>query len=196
MTNSNSYGAAGRVLIIGKSQLVLDETLVILRGQGYAAQATNQFDSVLADYDVKGVDLVVFGGQVPPDTRERLTHAIAAVSPSAIFVRGLSGIPGLIAGQVAAALGRPSPESRPAFNADTRSIDLKLTTRRRIAITLYWQTSFVPPDPKSDSLVLVDGELLDGAVSIAIPDTVPDVASFAVVAIDNAVDAFSIATRT
>ena len=194
MTNSNSAGAGQRVLIIGKSQLVLDETLALLRERGYAAEATNHFDSVLADHDVDGVDVVVFGGQVPPDTREQLTREIAAISPGAIFVGGLSGIPGLIAGQVAAALGPSSPESRPKFNADSRAIDLTLTTPRRIVVTLFWQTSFVPPDPKSDSLVLVDDELLDGAVSIAIPNTIPEVASFAVVTIDDAVAAFSVAT--
>jgi hypothetical protein len=59
-------------------------------------------------------------------------------------------------------------------------------------VTLWWQTSFVPPDPKSDSLVLLDERLAPGDHAILVPDHVPPKAAFATVQID-AIYAFSIA---
>ena len=57
-----------RILVVGRSPNVLIDTLGILRGKGYSADATNQFDRVLDDYRAEDIDIVVFGGGiVPPD---------------------------------------------------------------------------------------------------------------------------------
>jgi hypothetical protein len=53
------------VLLIGKSQLVLEDTVVRLRGLGHAAEATSDFADVTGRLEVRTLDLVVFGGQVP-----------------------------------------------------------------------------------------------------------------------------------
>jgi hypothetical protein len=59
-----------------------------------------------------------------------------------------------------------------------------------VTITAWWATSFVPPEPKSTSRVILDKELPTGAHSIAIPDDVPAQASFATVSIGPSVHAF------
>ena len=61
-------------------------------------------------------------------------------------------------------------------------------------MSVWWQTSFVPPDPRSDSLVLLDGHLPGGDHKLAVPDHVPPHAAFATVQVDAAIYAFSIAT--
>jgi hypothetical protein len=61
-------------------------------------------------------------------------------------------------------------------------------------VTIWWQTSFVPPDPKSDSLLLLDERLPAGGHALPVPDLVPPEAAFATVQVDAAVYAFSIAT--
>ena len=65
-----------RILIVGRSPNVLIETLGILRGKGYSADATNQFDRVLDDYAAEDIDVVVFGGMVPPGTKQHLRQEI------------------------------------------------------------------------------------------------------------------------
>jgi hypothetical protein len=62
-------------------------------------------------------------------------------------------------------------------------------------VTVWWQTTFMPPDPKSDSLLLLDERLGGGEHAIRVPDLVPPRAAFATVQIDAAVYAFSIATE-
>ena len=57
------------VLLIGKSQLVLDDTVAGLRDLGHTAEATNDFSDVTGRFDVGTIDLIVFGGQVPPTAR-------------------------------------------------------------------------------------------------------------------------------
>ena len=64
---------------------------------------------------------------------------------------------------------------------------------RHVKVTVWWQTSFVPPDPKSDSLVLLANQLAGGDHAIPVPDHVPPKAAFAAVQIDAATYAFSIA---
>ena len=97
MTTDNAQRS---VLLIGKSQRVLDESVAGLRDLGYRAEATNDFDDVASRFDVKAKDLVVFGGQVPPDRKAELREEFAAINPGIIFVQGLAGIPGLIINQV------------------------------------------------------------------------------------------------
>ena len=40
-------------------------------------------------------------------------------------------------------------------------------------MTLWWRTALIPPDPKSDSLVLFDGQLPSGDHAISVPDRLP-----------------------
>ena len=53
----------------------------------------------------------------------------------------------------------------------------------------------MPPDPKSDSLVLLDDRLAGGDYTVPLPDHVPPKAAFVTVKIDPAIYAFSIATE-
>ena len=112
------------IVLIGKSQLVLDDALAGLRDLGYKAEATNDFADVTARLDAREIDLIVFGGQVPPDLRAELREEISAINPHVIFVQGLAGIPGLIINQVQGAFARdhhdPS-ECRPSRPTSGRS---------------------------------------------------------------------------
>jgi hypothetical protein len=185
------------VLLIGKSQLVLDESVAGLRDLGYKAEATNDFSDITGRFDVEGIDLVVFGGQVPPDRKAELREEIGAINPGVIFVQGLAGIPGLIINQVQGAFtaNRQDPTRAPTYTTDDRSIRLTLADPADVKVTVWWQTSFVPPDPKSDSLLLLDDQLAGGEHAIPVPDHVPPKAAFATVKIDAAIYAFSIATE-
>ena len=100
-----------RVLLVGKSPAVLADTVRLLHDRGFTAEATNRFDDVLTEFDVRQLDLVVFGGQVPEERRATLKRDILARNEGVSFVQGLSGIPGLIARQVAGAF---APETRTA----------------------------------------------------------------------------------
>ena len=63
-------------------------------------------------------------------------------------------------------------------------------------MTAWWQTSFVPPHPKSDSLLLLEDRLAAGEHAVSVPDLVPPKAAFASVQLDKAIYAFTIATET
>jgi hypothetical protein len=193
MTTDN---ARHSVLLIGKSQRVLDESVGGLRALGYKAEATNNFEDITGRFDVKAMDLAVFGGQVPPDRKAELREEFAAINPGIIFVQGLAGIPGLIINQVRGAF-TPShldPTQAPAYAPDDRSIRLTLSGPADVKVIVWWQTAFVPPDPESDSLLLLDDTLAGGDHAIPVPDHVPPKAAFATVEIDAAIYAFSIAT--
>jgi hypothetical protein len=185
------------VLLIGKSQLVLDDALAGLRDLGYKAEATNDFADVTARFDARAIDLVVFGGQVPPDLRAELRKEISAINPHVIFVQGLAGIPGLIINQVQGAFARDhhEPVRAPTFTPDERSIKLTLPGPADVKVTVWWQTSFVPPDPKSDSLLLLNDRLAAGDHAVRVPDLVPPQAAFATAQVNAAIYAFSIATE-
>lgn len=192
MTSDN----ARRVLLIGKSQLVLDESVAGLRDLGYKAEATNDFADITGRFDVKAIDLVVFGGQVPSDRKAELREEIGAVNPGVIFVQGLAGIPGLVITQVqgAFAANHQDPTRAPRYTSDDRSIRLTLADSADVKVTVWWQTSFVPPNPKSDSLVLLDDQLRSGDHTIPVPDHVAAKAAFVAVQIDAAIYAFGIST--
>jgi hypothetical protein len=194
MTSDNAQHS---VLLIGRSQLVLDESVAGLRDLGYRAEATNDFTDITGRFDAKEIDLVVFGGQVPPDRKAELREEIAAIKPRVIFVQGLAGIPGLIINQVQGALAadQQDPSRAPTYTYDDRSIRLTLAKPADVRVTVWWQTSFVPPDPRSDSLVLLDGELAGGEHAIPVPDRVPPTGAFATVQLNAAIYAFSIATE-
>jgi hypothetical protein len=181
-----------RILVIGRSGPVLSKAVTILREEGYAAGATNEFDRTLDLFDAGQLDLVVFGGMVPPDTKEHLREQISARNPAAAFVQGYAGIPGLIAEQAKAALsgGTTGPTASVTYDVPSRSIGLSLASPQDVTIIAWWHTSFVPPEPKSTSRVILDEELPTGAHTIAIPDEVPAQASFATVSIGPSVHAF------
>jgi hypothetical protein len=185
------------VLLIGKSQLVLDDAVAGLRSIGHIAEATNDFSDVTGRFDIRTIDLIVFGGQVPPDRKSELKEEIGAINPRVIFVQGLAGIPGLIVHQVQGAFAaHDQAPGGPAYTPDERSIRLTLAHAATVEVTAWWQTSFVPPDPKSDSLLLVDDRLAAGDHAVQVPDLVPRKAAFATVQIDEATYAFSIATES
>ena len=194
MTTEN---AERSVLLIGRSQLVLGESVAGLRHLGYKAEATNDFADILGRFDMKEIDLVVFGGQVPPDRKAELREEIGAINPGVIFVQGLAGIPGLIVNQVqgAFAANHEGVARAPTYTPDDRSIRLSLANPADVTVTVWWQTSFVPPDPRSDSLLLLDEQLAGGDHAIPVPNHVPPKDAFATVKIDAAIYAFSIATE-
>ena len=101
--NASPKNEPERILVVGRSPSVLVATVDILRAKGYSADATNQFDQVLDDYDVTDLDVLVFGGMVPADTKQQLREDISERNPHVTFVQGLAGIAGLIAAQVQAA---------------------------------------------------------------------------------------------
>src|SRR5689334_24718096 len=59
-----------RVLLVGRSPAVLADTVRLLHDRGFTVEATNRFDDVLAEFDVRQLDLVVFGGQSEEHTSE------------------------------------------------------------------------------------------------------------------------------
>lgn len=181
-----------RILVIGRSETVLAEVVTILREKGYAAGATNEFDRALDLFDAGQPGLVVFGGMVPPDTKEHLREQISARNPAAAFVQGYAGIPGLLAAQVEAALSEGITESGASvsYEAQSRSIGISLDRPQHVTVTAWWHTSFVPPDPKSTSQIILDEEIPAGAHTVAIPDQVPAQASFATVSAGPSVHAF------
>jgi len=186
------------VLLIGKSQVVLDDAVAGLRTLGRKADATNDFTAVTGRFDARTIDLIVFGGQVPPDRKAELTAELAAINPQIIFVQGLAGIPGLIVNQVEGAFTahEQDPTGAPTYTPADRSIRLTLTEPATVKVTAWWQTSFVPPHPKSDSLLLLEDRLAAGEHAISVPGLVPPKAAFASVQIDNAIYAFTLATET
>jgi hypothetical protein len=185
------------VLLIGKSQLVLDESVAGLRDLGYKAEATSDFSDITGRFDLKAIDLVVFGGQVPPERKAELREEIGAINRGVIFVQGLAGIPGLIINQVQGAFtaNHQDPSRAPTYTPDDRSIRLSLADPADVRVTVWWQTSFVPPDPRSDSLLLVDDRLAGDDHVIPVPDHIPRKAAFATVQVDAAIYAFSITTQ-
>jgi hypothetical protein len=151
----------------------------------------------LPDETPQRISIGFIGGQVPPDRKAELREEIGAVNPQVIFVHGLSGIPGLIVNQVRAAFGsdHQDPTGAPTYVHDERSIRLTLADPADVKVTIWWQTSFVPPDPKSDSLLLLDDRLAGGDHTVPVPDHIPPKAAFATVEVDAAIHTFSIATE-
>jgi hypothetical protein len=194
MTTDN---AERSVLLIGKSQLVLDDSVAGLRDLGYKAEATNDFADITGRFDARTLDLIVLGGQVPADRKAELREEIGAINPQVTFVQGLAGIPGLIINQVQGAFAsdHQDPTRAPAYVPGERSIRLTLASPADVKVSAWWQTSFVPPDPKSDSLALLDERLAGGDHTVPLPDHVPPKVAFATVKIDAAIYAFSVAAE-
>ena len=178
--NASPKNEPGRVLVVGRSPSVLVATVDILRARGYSADATNQFDQVLDDYDVTDLDVLVFGGMVPADTKQQLRENISERNPHVTFVQGLAGIAGLIAAQVQAATSTKAVDcGEIRYDEARRSIRLTLNDSASVTVEAWWATSFVPPEPKSASMHVFDGQLDAGSHIIRLPDQVPSEASFA-----------------
>jgi hypothetical protein len=191
--NASPANDSARILVVGRSPGVLVDTVEILRSKGYSADATNQFDRVLDDYDAQNIDIVVFGGMVPADTKQHLRQEISERNALVTFVQGLAGIAGLIAAQVEGAITAGEPdESHVVYDEDQRSVHLTLRKAAHVTVQAWWATSFTPPEPKSTSMQVLDAELQEGAHSIALPPAVPSVASFLVVTAGSAVRTLTI----
>ena len=181
-----------RVLIIGRSENVLSETVQILRRIGHAAGASNDFTDVMDLFDMAAVDIVVFGGMVPPDTKELLRKQISDRNPAMTFVQGFAGIAGVIAAQVQATrTGDANARTGLAvtYDSQTRTVDLHLDRPENVQVVAWWATSFTPPEPRSTSLVLVDAGLPAGKHTVTLPGEVPSQASFVTVTAGDAVQA-------
>ena len=191
--NPSPANDPGRILVIGRSPSVLVDTVEILRSKGYSADATNQFDRVLDDYDAQDIGIVVFGGMVPAGTKQHLRQEISERNTHVRFVQGLAGIAGLIAAQVEGVITTGEPDdSHVAYHEDQRSVHLTLHKAARVTVEAWWLTSFTPPEPKSTSMQVLDTELEAGSHSIALPAEVPSVASFLAVTAGSAVRTFTV----
>ena len=181
--NTSPKNDPERVLVVGRSPAVLGATVDILRAKGYSADATNQFDQVLDGYDVTALDVLVFGGMVPADTKQQLREHIFERNPHVTFVQGLAGIAGVIAAQVQAATSSVSLDGDVVYDAAHRSVQLTLNSSAHVTVEAWWHTSFVPPEPRSASMQVFDGQLDAGSHRIPLPGQVPPVASFAAVTV-------------
>jgi hypothetical protein len=191
--NASPAKEPGRILVVGRSPAVLVDTVEILRSKGYSADATNQFDRVLDDYDAHDIGIVVFGGMVPADTKQHLRQEIGERNAHVTFVQGLAGIAGLIAAQVegVSTAGEPD-DSHVVYDQEQRSAHLTLHKAARVTVEAWWHTSFTPPEPTSTSMQVLNAELEEGSHSIALPAEVPSVASFLAVTVGSAVRTFTV----
>jgi hypothetical protein len=168
--------------VIGRSENVLTETVDILRADGQTAGATNDFDNVLALFDPASLNKVVFGGMVPPGTKETLRTRLRTANPNIDFVQGLAGIPGLIAAQVQAALTRTADDtSSVTYDPDERALKITLESPQAVRVTGFWATALVPPEPKSTSEIIFNETLQPGSHTVPLPEAFPTAASFVVV---------------
>jgi CheY-like chemotaxis protein len=181
-----------RVLVIGRSPNVILDTAEILRGRGFNVDATNQFDAVLTEYDTTKLDIVVFGGMVPPSTKQRLREEISKANDRVAFVQGLAGIAGLIAAQVEGVTSTAGDDNSVAYDAAARSVRLVLREPTHVLVDAWWATSFQPPEPTSTSMGVIDSLLDSGEHSILLPAEVPSVASFITVSVGLSVHAFTV----
>ena len=181
-----------RILLIGRSPSVILDAADILRSKGFRADATNQFDEVLTEYDTANIDIVVFGGMVPPNTKQYLSEEISKVNGHVTFVQGLAGIAGLIAAQVEGVTSTAGDDNGVAYDTTTRTLHLTLTEPAQVVVEAWWATSFRPPEPTSTSMRVVDSDFDSGGYVIPLPDEVPPEASFVTVSVGSAVRAFTV----
>jgi hypothetical protein len=182
-----------RILIIGRSPRVILDAAEILRTKGFRADATNQFDEVLTAYDTTDIDVVVFGGMVPADTKRHLREQIAKVNHDVAFVQGLAGIPGLIAAQVEGVTSTAGDGNGVVvYDPTERMVRLTLKEPAWVVVDAFWGTSFTPPEPTSTSMRVIDLHLDAGEHVIPLPDEVSPVASFVTVSVGPSVQAFTV----
>jgi hypothetical protein len=181
------------VLVIGRSENVLSETVQILRDNGQSAGATNDFQNVLTLFEPTAVSAVVFGGMVPPDMKESLRAQLRAANAKIEFIQGLAGIPGLIAAQVEAALVPALDDAGTAgYDPARRVIELTLDSPQRVRLVGFWGTSFVPPEPASTFEEIFNEPLSSGRHVLPLPEWFPDVGSFVVVRAGSLVQVFTV----
>lgn len=184
-----------RVLVVGRSPGVLERAVDLLRSKGYRADATNVYGRLLDDYDVTRLDLLVFGGMVPPDAKQQLRDEISLRNARVRFVQGLAGIPGVIAAQVEQVVaGEPDDRCRVTYDAEDRSfvLDLDLDGPAAVVVDAFWATSFTPPEPTSTHAQVFAGELGRGRHVVPLPDEVPSRAAFAAVTVGPHVEVFTV----
>ena len=183
---------SARILVIGRSPSVILEAADILRSKGFHADATNQFDDVLTEYDTANLDVVVFGGMVAPRTKEHLRNEISGANGHAVFVQGLAGIAGLIAAQVEGVTSVSGDDNDVAFDPQKRTLEVTVRDPAQVVVDAWWATSFTPPEPTSTSMRVVDSHREAGEYVIPLPAEVPPVASFVTVSIGPAVHVFTV----
>lgn len=188
--NPSIASRAERVLVIGRSPSVLLEAVDILRSKGFHTDATNQFDDVLVEYDTTSFDVIVFGGFVPPGTKQHLRNEISKLNDHVTFVQGLAGIAGLIAAQVESVT---SPDAEGVtYDATSRAVLLSLREPARVVVEAWWGVSFAPPEPTSTSMQVIDAQFDAGEHVVHLPAEVPSVASFTTVSVGASVRAFTV----
>src|SRR5882757_3051571 len=151
-----------RILVVGRSPGVILDAVDILRRKGFHADATNQFDDVLTAYDTTNVDVVAFGGMVPPNTKQYLRDEISKVNAHVTFVQGLAGIAGLIAAQVEGVMSTAGDINGVAYDTTKRTVQLTLQEPARVIVEAWWATSFTPPEPTSTSTRVIDSHFDSG----------------------------------
>jgi hypothetical protein len=181
-----------RVLVIGRSPSVILDAADILRSKGFHADASNQFGEVLAEYDTTNIDVVVFGGMVPPSTKQYLREEISKVNSRVTFVQGLAGIAGLIAAQVEGVTSPAADDNGVAYDTTKRTVRLTLQEPARVVVKAWWATSFTPPEPTSTSMGVIDSHFDSGQHVVPLPAEVPPMASFVTVSVGPAIRAFTV----
>jgi hypothetical protein len=182
-----------RVLIVGRSPSALLGAVERLRSLGYAANASNQFSRLLDDYDVREIDLILFGGLVPPEIRSRVESEAARLNPSAHCESGRGGLAPLLAAQVQEHFHGPVPGV--AFIPDPRSIGLRLAHPATVRVDAWWG-ELVQSDVVAHSVLIHERALGEGSHIIPIPADVPDTGSFAGVAVGAAMSIIEIGTAS
>lgn len=182
---------AARVLVVGRSPSVLERVVEMLRETGYRADVTNQFGEVLEDYDAAGLDVLVFGGMVPPETKQFLREEVGRRNASVTVVQGMVGIPGVLAAQVDAAT-RGSGAAVVEYDEVERTIRLELPEDARVTVEAFWMTSWTPPEPSSTSSMVFEGDVSAGSREVVLPDRVPGEAAFVVVRVGGDARVFAI----
>jgi len=155
------------VLVIGRSENVLTETVELLLADGRSAGATNDFNNVMELFDATTVDTVVFGGMMPPDTKEALRAQLRAANPEVDLIRCSS-----VAGR------------------RQRRLDLCRDQPGDTGEALA--TSLVPPEPSGTSKVIFNELLQPGSHVLLLPASIPDVASYIVVDAGTVVRPFTV----
>ena len=181
-----------RILVIGRSPNVILDAAHILRRKGFHVDATNQFNQVLTDYDTAKLDVVVFGGMVPPTTKQYLRDEISKTNDHVVFVQGLAGIAGLIAAQVEGVASAAADDNVVDYDATERSVRITLQQPAQVVVDAWWATSLAPPEPTSTSARVIDSKLDSGAYVVVLPAEVPTEASFVTVTVGPSVRAFTV----
>lgn len=176
------------ILIIGKSPAALQEMAALLHAKGYAVTTTNEFNDVPDRFNLGDFDLITMGGRVPPETKAAITKAATARKPSMLFVQGMAAIPGLVVNQIEGELtaANRKPNETPTFDIAARTLTLSLQNPAQVIVTAWWQTTFVPPNPGSNSRILCNETLASGPHTVPIPTDIPEQSSFVSVKIGDA----------